>query len=135
MDTKLKSSFIMREKTGHKKLSPRSGMKSFHYAFAGIAYFFKSEFNALLHLLATAAVVILALVFSLSSTEAILLTLAIGFVWVAELFNTAIEKMMDYISKDYHPVIRRVKDMAAAAVLLAAITALVTGCLIFIPKC
>ena len=55
-------------------------------------------------------------------------------VWMAELFNTAIEKTMDFISKEAHPQIKLVKDLAAAAVLIAAIAAVLVGALIFIPK-
>ena len=64
----------------------------------------------------------------------IILVFAIGFVWVAELFNTAIEKIMDFISKEQHPKIKLIKDLSAAAVLVAAMVAFITGCIVFIPK-
>ena len=60
--------------------------------------------------------------------------LAIGFVWTTEIINTAIEKIMNLISEEQRPEIRIIKDMSAAAVLIAAIAALVTGCIVFIPK-
>jgi diacylglycerol kinase (ATP) len=53
---------------------------------------------------------------------------------MAEIFNTAIEKIMDFVSPELHPEIKLIKDLAAAGVLLAAFTALVTGAIVFIPK-
>lgn len=108
--------------------------KSFKYAFEGIATFFRQEHNARIHLAATIAVIGLSIIFPVSRMEAIALTFAIGFVWVAEIFNTAIEKMADFISKETNPAIKTIKDLSAAAVLVAAVIAVITGCFIFIPK-
>ena len=55
-------------------------------------------------------------------------------VWTAEIFNTAIEKTMDFISREKHPQIKLVKDLAAAAVLITAVSAIIVGAIIFIPK-
>lgn len=109
-------------------------MKSFTYAFAGIKHFFGSQHNAWIHLLATVAVIFLAVVFHISNSEALAITFAVGFVWVSELFNTVIEKIMDFISVEKNPKIKIIKDLSAAAVLVAAITALAVGCIVFIPK-
>ena len=108
--------------------------KSFQYALAGVINFFKTEHNALIHLLATIVVLVLAVMLRVSGLEMIALVLAIGFVWVAELFNTAIEKIMDFISAEQDPNIKFIKDLSAAAVLLAACTAIAVGCFVFIPK-
>jgi diacylglycerol kinase (ATP) len=108
--------------------------KSFKYAFEGVKAFFKEEHNARIHLLATIAVIVLSIIFPVSKMEAIALVLAVGFVWVAEIFNTAIEKMMDFISVDKDDRIKTIKDLSAAAVLVAALIAVITGCFIFIPK-
>ena len=88
----------------------------------------------LIHLLATIAVIILAIIFPVSVMEIIALTFAVGLVWVAEIFNTAIEKMMDFITEEKKPSIKVIKDLAAAGVLVAAIVSLLVGCLVFIPK-
>lgn len=69
-----------------------------------------------------------------SLTEAVALIIVTGFVWVAELFNTVVERIMDFISGQRNPDIKIIKDLAAGGVLLSAITALVTGAIIFIPK-
>ena len=116
------------------KFSFMARWRSFKYAIDGIKFFFNAEHNARIHLLATVAVIVLATAISVSVSEAIALTLTIGFVWVAELFNTAIEKMMDFISPEKHPQIKLIKDVSAAAVLVAAFMALITSCLVFIPK-
>ena len=118
----------------NKPFSLRARARSFKYAFVGMINFFKAEHNAILHLLATITVLVLAIVFHISGIEIITLILAIGFVWAAELFNTAIEKMMDFISTEQNPKIKLIKDLSAAAVLVAACSAISVGCIVFIPK-
>ncbi len=111
-----------------------SRLKSFSYAFAGMRQFFKKEVHAKFHLAATLAVVFLSFYFRVNTMEAIALTISISLVWISEMINTAIEKAMDLVSREINPQIKLVKDVAAGAVLLAAICALIVGTLIFIPK-
>lgn len=118
----------------NKPFSLRARSKSFGYAFSGIKLFFQQEHNALLHVVATILVISLVFIFPVSTVEIILLTFSVGFVWAAELFNTAIEKAMDFISTEKQAPIKYIKDLSAAAVLIAAGTAFVTGLLVFIPK-
>lgn len=108
--------------------------ESFTYALAGIRSFFMEEHNARIHLAATIIVVVFSIIFQISRSEIIVLTLAIGFVWIAEIFNTAIEKAMDFFSTAKDSRIKVIKDLSAAAVFLAALVAVIIGCLIFIPK-
>ncbi|AEW01891.1 diacylglycerol kinase [Niastella koreensis] len=114
--------------------SIRARVRSFRYALEGIAAFFQSEHNAWLHFMATVAVITLATLVGVTKTEMLALVFAIGFVWVAEMFNTCIEKVMDFVSDQRHKDIKFIKDLAAGAVLVAAITALVVGAVVFIPK-
>lgn len=114
--------------------SIRARLKSFAYAWNGIVQFFKKEHNAQLHLASTIVVAALAIYFKVSNTEILLLVFAVGFVWVAEMINTAIEKAMDFITLERHNQVKQIKDLAAGAVLVASITALITGSFIFIPK-
>lgn len=116
------------------KFSVRARLKSFVYAWAGIIRFFKTEHNAQIHLAATAVTIILAAVLKVNKTEAVAVIFAIAFVWVTEMINTAIEKLMDFISLERHPQIKNIKDMAAGAVLVAAIVAVIIGCIVFLPK-
>jgi diacylglycerol kinase len=109
-------------------------LKSFRYAIQGVIFLFGKENNAKIHLLAGVCVVGIALFLDLNATQWMILILQIAFVMVAEAFNTAIEKLCDVVSKDHHPVIGTVKDIAAGGVLIAAISAVITGLLLFIPK-
>lgn len=116
------------------EFSVRSRIKSFRFAFNGIASFFQREHNAWLHFMATVAVLMLSTLVGVTKTELLALVFAIGFVWVAEMFNTCIERVMDFVSVQQHPEIKFIKDLAAGAVLTAAITALAVGAVVFIPK-
>ena len=109
-------------------------MCSFRYAFSGLVRFFFEEHNAVLHLLATVTVGILIIFFKISGAELLALMMVTGGVWITELINTAIEKIMDHLSPEQHPRVKYIKDLAAAAVLVAAAVALITGAIIFIPK-
>jgi len=116
------------------KFSFRSRVKSFHYAFAGIHKMIKSEHNASVHLLGTIVVLMAALFFRITALQLAVLVFAIALVWITEMINTCIEKIMDFISLEDHPQIQFIKDVAAGAVLISAIAAFLTGVLIFIPK-
>lgn len=109
-------------------------IKSFKYAFKGIATLFKSEPNARIHLLATIMVVAAGFFFSITSEQWIAIVLCIGFVLTAEAFNTAIEFLTDLASPDQHPLAGKAKDVAAGGVLLSAITAIIVGLFIFLPE-
>ncbi len=109
-------------------------IQSFRYAFTGIRDFIVYEHNSWLHLLATMGVILLAAIMKVSKTEWLALIFVIGLVWMAEAFNTCVEKIMDFVSRDKHPDIRFIKDLAAGGVLIAAVAALITACIIFIPK-
>jgi diacylglycerol kinase (ATP) len=114
--------------------SIRDRLKSFQYAWQGIISFLRGDHNAWIHAIATVVVIILASVVPLSKTELLALVFAVGFVWVAEMFNTCIERTMDLISREKRPEIGFIKDVAAGAVLVAAITAAIIGGIVFIPK-
>ena len=116
------------------QFSIKARARSFKYAFEGIRTLFRKDHNIILHLLATIVVIALSIWIKVTTAEALALVFAIGFVWVSELFNTAIEKIMDLISLQKHPQIKFIKDVSAAAVLMASITAAIVGCIIFIPK-
>jgi diacylglycerol kinase (ATP) len=116
------------------RFSLRSRLRSFSYAFGGVRQFLVREHNARIHLVATIAVGIAACLFHVSCTEAAVLAVVSGGVWITEMLNTCIERMMDFVYPEEHQGIKFIKDLAAGAVLVAAITAVVAGSLIFIPK-
>jgi diacylglycerol kinase (ATP) len=117
-----------------KPFSFRARANSFRFAWEGVYQFFSQEHNAWMHLAATIMAFGFALWLKISSHEMVALIIVTGFVWVAEIFNTAIEKIMDLISPGYDPKVKLIKDLAAAAVLTASFIALITGAIIFIPK-
>ena len=88
----------------------------------------------MIHLVIAIATICLGICLSISSFEWVIIIFLIGIVFIAELFNTAIEKLGDLITKDYNESIKKAKDFSAAAVFIAALTAVVIGLIIFIPK-
>jgi len=107
---------------------------SFGHALRGIGAALRSELHLQFHAVATVVVIGLGFYCELSSTEWALVALAVAGVWAAELFNTAIEALTNLVSPGYHPLAGRAKDVAAGAVLLAALGALAVGGLVFGPK-
>jgi len=112
----------------------RKAARSFRYATQGIIDLFHYENNARIHLFAAIAVVSAGFYFQLSRTEWALAIMQIALVWAAEAFNTALEKLADAVSPEYHPLIKSVKDLAAGGVLILAISAVIVGTLLFLPK-
>lgn|SRR5690606_2668201 len=112
----------------------RRRLKSFKYAANGIKIIFQEEPNARIHLIATLLVILSGFIFQLSFFEWIIVVFCIGLVFSMELINTALERMANYISPEYHETIKRVKDLSAAAVLVSAVVAIITAILIFVPK-
>lgn len=108
-------------------------LKSFIYAFEGLASLFKTEPNSIIHLLAACLAIILGFVLRIRAPEWLFITAAIAAVFVTELINSAIEKVADLIDPQYNPKIRLIKDMSAASVLVAALASIVIGGVVFIP--
>ena len=130
---RMKNELTIRKGTSN-TFSIKARLKSFQYAFEGLNSFFSTQHNAIIHLIMTLLAFSAAVFCNVTKVEGIAIALSIGFVWAAELFNTAIEKLADLVSKEYHPEIKFIKDVSAAAVLLAAVAALITGAIIFLPK-
>ncbi len=86
-----------------------------------------------LHVLASVIVFVMAYRFEVSRMEWCLLVFCVGLVWMAEIFNTAIETLTDLVSPEQHFLAGKTKDLAAGAVLMAAITAAAIGLIIFVP--
>lgn len=105
--------------------------KSFTHAGRGIWVFVKSTHNAWVHLCVLALAILLGLYFRITYIDWMLLIFAAGLVLTAEAFNTAIEFDMDLTSPESHPYARDTKDVAAGAVLIAALTAAAIGIGIF----
>ncbi len=107
--------------------------RSFRYAFKGVAQLFATQANAKIHAAVAVAVLVLAGFLGLPARDWALLALAIGAVLTAEALNTALEALADRVAPDHHPLVARCKDVAAAAVLLAAGSAAIVGLLLLGP--
>lgn len=107
---------------------------SFKYAFSGIFYAFKNERNFKVQLFVAILVIITAFILKVNNQEWSLLIICILIVLSLEMLNTALEKICDLIHPEKHPQIKIIKDVAAGAVLLAAIGATVIGLIILLPK-
>lgn len=108
--------------------------KRFLNAFRGMYVFLKTTRHVYVHIVTALVVMILGFCLKVSSVEWMILVFSIGFVLVAEIFNTAIEIDIDLTSPEYHPFARDTKDVAAAAVLLSVFISVIVGFIIFLPK-
>jgi len=95
---------------------------------------YSEEHNARIHLVAALLAILLGFFLKISMLEWIAIIVVIGAVFTAELFNSALENLSDHLAPEQHTNIKKVKDLAAAAVLVSALMALVTGVIIFLPK-
>lgn len=109
----------------------RRRLASFGYAIRGIGFLFRTQVHAWFHLAATLGVIAAGFCFSVSASEWCLIILSIGLVWTAEALNTAIEFTVDLASPEHHDLAGKAKDVAAAAVLLASVTAAIIGVIVF----
>ncbi len=122
-----------------KELTPATAMKkfedlitSFEHAFAGVWYVIRTQRNARIHVAMIAVVLVAGLWLGLSRLEWALLVVTIGLVLTAEWFNTVAETIVDLVTSDYHPLAKVSKDVAAGAVLLAALVAAIVGFLLLV---
>lgn len=106
----------------------------FEDAFRGLYVFWKTTKNLYIYIPASVVVLVVGFYFKVSNMEWIALVFAMGFVFVSEALNTAIEIDIDLTSPGYHPFARDTKDVAAAAVLLSTFVAVIVGLIIFLPK-
>lgn len=108
-------------------------LQSFGYALAGLKIAWKEEFNFKFEVFFGIATLALAFFLRLSITEFLIILFMIGFVLAAEALNTALEELCDKFEPSHDSHIAKIKDLAAAAVFIAAATAFVVGSVIFIP--
>lgn len=107
---------------------------SFRNALNGAKTAFGSQRNLRIHLVIGSVVTLISALLKIPATEFLIILLMILIVIITELFNTAVEFTIDLVSPEYNQIAKRVKDISAAAVLIAALFAVVIGILIFLPK-
>lgn len=108
-------------------------LRAFQYAFAGVWYLFTTQRNAQIHAILGLVAVALGGLLQIARWEWAVLIVMIALVIALEGVNTAIEAAVDVATQEYHPIAGVAKDVAAGAVLIAAIAAVVLGCIIFLP--
>lgn len=108
--------------------------EKFNVAFEGIFETIRTERHMKFHCFCTIIIFILSLFLDIGKYEALAIILSVSLIWIAELFNTAIESCVDMITEKYHPLAKRAKDIAAGAVLVAALNALFVGYIVFEKK-
>ncbi|HZO90785.1 MAG TPA: diacylglycerol kinase [Chthonomonadaceae bacterium] len=109
----------------------KKGVSGFRHAQEGILHCFRTQRHMRFHFYTLVAVLLSGLLLNLDNRDMLVLVFAITLVIVAEMFNTAIEALVDIVTESYHPIAKLVKDVAAGAVLLAAMNAIIAGVLIF----
>ena len=120
---------IKKERARDKRL-----VDSFNFAIEGLISSLKNEKHMKVHILAAIIIVILAIIINASKVEILIISLSVSFVLITELINTAVEAIVDLVSPERHPLAKLAKDVAAGAVLVAAINALCVGYLLFYDK-
>ncbi|NVN96189.1 MAG: diacylglycerol kinase family protein [Bacteroidetes bacterium] len=117
-----------------KSFQLKNRLKSFIYAFKGVKFVFLSQHNMWIHIVLAFIAVTLGFVLGINIFEWVAVIFSIGFVLSMEIFNSAIETLVDLTSPNYNEKAGKIKDMAAGAVLISAITTAIIGAIIFIPK-
>lgn len=112
----------------------KSRIKSFKYALNGIGLMFKNNPNFLIQLSIAIIALLFSIIFNISKIEWIAVLILIALVLSAEIFNSSIENLSDFVSTEKHDKIKHTKDLAAAAVLILSIFSAIIGLIIFIPK-
>lgn len=109
-------------------------LKSFGFAFAGIKAAIIAERNMRIHIAISLLVLSASFWLSISTMEWLFILFAIGGMLALEMLNSAIERIVDLVTSDYHSLAKAAKDMAAGAVLVYAIMCVIIGVIIFLPK-
>ena len=109
----------------------RTLLESFNFAVEGIIHVVRTQRNMRIHLLAAVLVLVAAIWIGVSKLELIALLLAIAFVFIAEMINSALEQAIDVATTSFDPLAKLAKDVAAGAVLIATVNAIAIGYLVF----
>ena len=113
---------------------PHSLIQSFNYAIEGVIHVLRRERNMRVHFLLATVVLVLAFAYDVTKIELMALLVAISFVLIAEMINTAVEEMIDLTTKVHDPRAKIAKDVAAGAVLISSVVAATIGYLVFVDR-
>lgn len=107
--------------------------KAFGYAFSGLKYLFQTQQAVKVHIIANVLVFWLAFWINLERSEWVIILLTVTLVWTTEILNTAVEVVVDLVTKEFHPLAKLAKDLGAAAVMVVASGAILVGVLVLGP--
>lgn len=113
-------------------MNKKKQVDSFRYAFEGVLHVFRTQKHMRFHFYTVVAVLALGLMFKLEVSQMLILLFTISLVLVAEMFNSAVEALVDMITQQYHPLAKFAKDIAAGAVLIATMNAIIVGAILFL---
>jgi len=119
---------------GREKFSILKRLESFKYAFNGLRVLLEEEHNTWIHVTAAIVACGAGVFFGISNIEWCVIVVSIGLVFAFELMNSAIENLSDYVQPELNAVIKKIKDLSAAAVLISALMAFICALVIFLPK-
>lgn len=119
---------------GQTKFSIKKRIESLKYTFNGLKILIREEHNARIHLGISIFVIILGFVFSISPIEWGISLLAMSLVLSLEAMNSSIENLCDFVSPEFNDLMKKVKDLSAAAVLIIFVVAIIVYAIIFLPK-
>jgi diacylglycerol kinase len=114
--------------------SIKKRFKSFHYAFNGLCILVREEHNSRIHLTAAFVAIVMGFLLKINPFEWMAIVFSIGLVFAFEILNSAVENLADFTTSEKNELIKKVKDLSAGAVLVSAITALIIGIIVFLPK-
>ena len=110
---------------------PKNHLDSFRYAVDGIVHAFRTQRHMRFHFFTVMLMLLLGILFRLSAVQMALLVVVMAGVLAAEMFNTAVESVVDMVTQAYHPLAKLAKDIAAGAVLITSICAAIVGAILF----
>lgn len=110
---------------------PKNHLDSFRHAVEGIVHVFRTQRHMRFHFFTVVLVLLIGLLFRLSRVEMAVLFVVVSAVLVAEMFNTAVESVVDMVTQAYHPLAKLAKDIAAGGVLITSINAVIVGLILF----
>ncbi len=116
------------------KFSSKKRAKSFVYAFNGIKILFTTQHNVWIHTVIAILVIIAGFLLKINTIEWCFIIFAIGIVFMTEIINTSIEYFVDFVSPEHNEKAGKIKDLAAGAALIAAITSASIGLIVFVSK-
>lgn len=108
-------------------------LTNYRYSIRGVILAFRYEHNMIFHAAAAVGVIVLNAMLKVDQTEWIITLILIGLAWMAEIFNTAIERLADRVTKEHDPLIGQVKDLASGAVLIICCFAVLCAMIIYLP--